>query len=72
MAFGEDEAVARFHLRLCRVDIHLLEIEVRQEIRDRKRPARMAGLCLEGFFNDAHTDLAGGHFELFFRLRIHL
>jgi len=32
----------------------------------------MAGLGLEGFFNDAHTDLAGGHFELFLRLRIHL
>ena len=36
VALGKDKTVARFHLGLRGIDIHLFEIEIRQDVRDRE------------------------------------
>ena len=57
VALGEDEAVAVGLVGIGRVDVHVLEVQVGQDVRDGQRPAGVARLGGVNAGNDAATDL---------------
>ncbi|CDC60952.1 unknown [Clostridium sp. CAG:448] len=55
--FGQHQPVAIRILRFFRIDPHFLKIQKRQKLGNRKRPARMTGLCCVCRFQNTEPDL---------------
>ncbi len=59
MPLGEHEAVPVLLLRVRRVDVHLLEIKISENVRRGQGAAGMTGLCPVHGLNDALAHIIG-------------
>ena len=59
MALGQHQTVAVRHLRLGRVYVQFLKVQIRQHICDAQTAARMTTACTVGPFDHAHADVTG-------------
>jgi hypothetical protein len=57
MAFGQDQAIAVRHLGIFRIDVHLLEIQCRQDVRHAEVAADVPGFAVDDRVENVLADL---------------
>ena len=63
VSLGEYKAVAIRLLRVARINIHLLKVEIRENVGDGERSAGMSGACAEYRLKRTQLDICGYPFE---------
>ena len=71
VALGQDKAVPVGPLGVLGVHVHLLEVEVGEQVGGGQAAAGMTGLGGVGPLDDAHAHLAGGSHQLLFLIGCH-
>ncbi len=71
MALGEDETVPILPVRILRIHMHFMGVEIGHDIGNGEGPARVAGLGVIGSLYDRHTDFERIFLQLELQFVVH-